>query len=163
MTPTRIRTLLGIAGVLAVLTWAGLRIGIRDGSITRLPSLPWSLPAAIALVAAGVLAAAFGLRGRLTGRRGAKPVDPLHAARMAVLAKACSHGGAVLAGVYAGLAGWVLPDLAPSARRVQFVMAVFSAAASVLLVVAGLVLERICRLPDPPEAERDAPRVPGQR
>lgn len=73
----------------------------------------------------------------------------MQVARAAVLAKASSAGGAVLLGVYGGLLSWTLPrrdELAASEQ--DALVAGLSAVACLALVVAALLLERSCRLPD---------------
>ena len=48
-----------------------------------------------------MLVVALALRPRLRGRPGHDPVNPIVAARFAVLALACSRAGALFVGVYA--------------------------------------------------------------
>ena len=97
------------------------------------------------------------LRGLPTGGRA---LHPLQVARAAVLAKASSVGGAVLAGAYAGLLAHVLRLQAEQARDDAVVCAV-SAVAALLLVGAALLLERACRTPDPPPSGAAAHPAPG--
>lgn len=122
----------------------------------QLPPVPWSLPAALAVVDLGVLVAALSFRRRLRGLPGAKPYDPLHAARMVVLAKACSHAGAVLAGAYGGLALALLLVSSSDARRQDALFAGLAGLAALGLVAVGLLLERFCQLPPRDGADHDA-------
>ena len=70
-------------------------------------------------------------------------------ARAAVLAKASSAGGAVLLGIYGGLLSWTLPRREEIAASEQdALVAGISAVACLGLVVAALLLERVCRRPD---------------
>jgi hypothetical protein len=158
VTATRWRVLLVIALVGGVLTWAGARVAASRAS--GIPRVPITTAALLGLLAVAVLLAALSLRGRLQGRPGRRPVPPLGAARFAVLAKAASHAGAALVGVYAGLALFYLPALDTGLRREQVVATGASAVAAALLVGAGLVLERICRVP-PEDRGEDRDRSDG--
>jgi uncharacterized membrane protein YbhN (UPF0104 family) len=99
MTPTRVRTLLLIAVVLAVVSWLLLRAVYGS-----LPSVPWTMVPALVIAAGGEAITGRGLRARILGRPGAKPVPPLQVARVAALAKASSLAAAVIGGVAAGFA-----------------------------------------------------------
>ena len=93
-----------------------------------------------------VAASAVALRRRLRGGPERKPVQPLGAARMAVLGKASAHVGPLLGGCYAGYALLLLPALDVEVRRDRATVAVVAFVASLLLTAAGLWLERICRV-----------------
>nr|WP_269205033.1 DUF3180 domain-containing protein [Motilibacter aurantiacus] len=108
--------------------------------------VPWTLPVGLLLVALGLGVSALAWRRRLAGAPHARPVDPLAAARLVGLAKASSHVGAVLTGGYAGYAVFLVPDADMFGRRLWD--AAFAAVASGLVVVAGLLLERVLRLPE---------------
>lgn len=146
---TKIRDLIGIALVAALLTAILLRFAYSD-----LPTLP-----RLAGVTFGVLAIveaifAWQLRNRIIGKAGAKPVQPLTAARAVALAKASSLVGALMAGVWAGVLLTVVPmvSTSPAAgedRTTAFIGLVGSAA----LVAAALWLEHCCKTPDPPQQD----------
>jgi hypothetical protein len=163
--PTRWQVLVAIGVAVAALSWGGLRILERqrpDAVSGSWLAVPWTVPVALAFVAAGVLVAALSLRARLRGTHynpRTKPLDPLFAARMAALAKAVSHVGAALAGVYAGVAVFLAPSGESELRRERLWMALLALGASGLLVVAGLVLERVCRV-KPPKDEASLPPTP---
>ncbi len=142
MTPTRPRVLLAL-----VLGAAVLVAGVLLLAEPTLPAVPWTLPAALAVVAAGLLAAALSFRRRLRGAPGARPYDPLHAARMVVLAKACSHAGALLAGGYVGVAVALLLRSSSPERRTDAALSGLSALAALAVLAVGLLLERFCRVP----------------
>jgi hypothetical protein len=148
VTPTRIRVLVGLAVATGVLVG-----GVLTLTRPAVPAVPWTLPAALAVIALGVLVAALSFRRRLLGAAGARPYDPLHAARMVVLAKACSHGGALLGGGYAGLGVALLLRSASPLRRLDALLSGLAALAALGLVLVGLLLERFCRIP-PPGDER---------
>ncbi|MHB1614287.1 MAG: DUF3180 domain-containing protein [Actinomycetes bacterium] len=158
MRPTQIRTLLVVAVALAALTWSGLRILDARMLLVSLPTLPWSVPVALLVLAVGLGMLAVSMRSRLARRRRparpgeppARRVDPLLAARAVVLAKASSLGGSVLVGAYVGVALFWLPSAAVAAYRGRVVTAAASAVAALVVVVVALVLERILRLPEDP-------------
>ncbi|MDQ3610299.1 MAG: DUF3180 domain-containing protein, partial [Actinomycetota bacterium] len=112
-----------------------------------LPALPLYAPVTIVLLAIVEAGMARVVRDRLAGR--GRPLDPLQAARAAVLAKASSATGALLLGGYGGVLAWMLPrrgELALADR--DAVVAGLSVLACLGLVVAALLLERSCRTPD---------------
>lgn len=148
---TRTRDLLAIAVVAGVASWLVVRTGY--GSIPPLPTLAGVTLAVLAVVE---LVLGFALRGRIQRRAGTTPLDPLMAARSVALAKASSLVGALMAGLWAGLLGYVLQQravLASAARDTPgAVIGLLSAAA---LVGAALWLEHSCRTPkndEPPPA-----------
>lgn len=146
---TRIRDLFGIALVAALLTAIVLRLAYAD-----LPTLP-----RLAGVTFGVLAVveailAWQLRIRITGKPGARPVQPLTAARAVALAKASSLVGAFMAGVWAGVVVTVLPLVAVSpAAGADQTTAFIGLVGSAALVAAALWLEHCCKTPDPPQQD----------
>ena len=142
MTPTRPATLLGVAAAFAVLGY--LLVELAYGS---LPALPLYAPVTIVLLAIVEAGMARVVRHRLAGR--GRPLDPLQAARAAVLSKASSTTGALLLGGYGGVLAWMLPrrdELALADRDAA--VAGLSVLACLGLVAAALLLERSCRTPD---------------
>jgi hypothetical protein len=156
--PTRIRTLVWLALVVGALTWLLLRI--LDSNGTTLPPLTWTAPAGVLALALLVGVAWVTVRRRRAPTQPhVTPIDPLGMARLAALGKAASHVGAALVGWYAGWVVLLLPDLEISSRRDRAVWAGFAVGAAVLLAVAGLLLERACRVRDderPPAAPSGA-------
>jgi hypothetical protein len=148
--------------VTAGLAWFALDLWTRQGG--RLLPLPWFAAIAIVAVAAVVLALGWEVRRSVRGQR-SSPIDPLFAARVVVLAKAAVFGGAVLAGWYAAQA-LVLFSNVSGLRRERLLVAGATAAAAVVLAVAGFLAQRWCRLPDddePAGSEEDSLAPPGQR
>jgi len=155
MGPTRISTLV-VAGLgAAALAWLVVSAAYYD----YLPQLPW-LPA-VTLAALAVLQAyaAVNTRGRIERRPGLDPVDPLLVARFVVLAKASALAGAIFAGFFAGLTGWLLVETTEAAAGDRPI-AVASLLSGLALVAAALWLERSCRVP---ERDDDEDREPGDR
>ncbi len=144
MKPTRYGVLWALALVAAAVSWSLLHVA--DSRLPFLPRLPWQVPVALVFLAAGVAVSAGNLRTRLHADMNSRPVDPLAAARMAVLAKASSHSGAVLAGLYFGMAAFFLPSASGDLRRERVLLSGLSALGALTLVAAGLLLESVCRV-----------------
>ena len=68
-------------------------------------------------------------------------------ARMAVLGKASAHVGPLVGGLYLGYLLVLLPDLEIGSRREPRMLCLVAVLAAVLLSAAGLLLERLCRVP----------------
>ena len=153
MRPTTWRLLLAVAAIGFVLTWAALTVGeSRTGTI---PDVPWPSAVVLAVFGGAVLVVALALRPRLRGRPGHAPVNPILAARFAVLALACSRVGALFVGVYAAFLAVALTDMSIPYRRHLALAAGACVLAALLVVAAGLVLERLLRLPEPPPGAED--------
>ena len=149
MTPTPLRLLAVLTIVSGLVAWAATwTLDRRSGTP---PGVPWTAPAALLLLAVGLLATALALRSRLAGRPGTRPVYPFLAARMAGLAMAGSRVGAIVTGLYAGYGAYLLPDLEREFRREHAVVAGSAVLAGLLLIGAALFLERVCRIKGPPE------------
>lgn len=158
MTPTRIRTLAWLAAVVGALSWLLLRV--MDGNGTTLPTLSWTAPAGVLALAVVVAVAWWTVRRRRAPSNPAiRPIEPLGMARLAALGKAAAHVGAALLGFYLGWVVLLLPDLEISSRRERALLAGAASACALLLAVAGLLLERACRVGDddrPPPAPSGA-------
>jgi hypothetical protein len=169
--PTTWRLLVGVAAVAFALSWGLLTVGeSRTGTI---PDVPWPSAVVLAVFGGAVLVVALALRSRLAAVRRATaarrpaerdpdsrpparrdlrdPVNPLVTARFAVLALACSRAGALFVGGYAGFLAISLSDLSIAYRRHLAFVSGACVLAALLLMVAGLVLERELRLPEPPQ------------
>jgi hypothetical protein len=158
MRATSWRLLLGWALAGLVLGYLGGRAFYGD-----LPPLPHYAPVTLGLLTLVELGMAKAVYDRLHHRASpaARPLHPEQIARAAVLAKASSPTGALLAGGYAGLLVFLLRSRAAAAQQDEPV-AVVSVLTAVALVVAALVLERTCRLPEEPRTpmsrgERELP------
>jgi hypothetical protein len=110
---------------------------------------------ATGLIALFELGLAKVVRDKIRGRSTHRPMHPLQIARAAVLAKASSATGALLFGLYTGLLLWFLQHSGLRVASANARVAAASAGASLLLVVAALLLERACRTPEPPRANAD--------
>jgi hypothetical protein len=150
MGPTRPATLV-VAG-LAAAAVAWWMISSFYGDIPRLPWLPTVTVAALAVLEAYL---AVNTRQRIERRPGREPVDPLAVARYVVLAKASSLAGAIFAGFYAGLVGWLLLERTRAADN-DIPAATAGLVASLALVGAALWLERSCRVPKRPDDDKES-------
>jgi hypothetical protein len=148
--PTRPATL-----VVAGLTAAAVAWWLISSFYTDIPRLPW-LPT-VTLAALAVLEGyvAINTRARIERQPGREPVDPLAVARFVVLAKASSLAGAIFAGFYAGILGWLLLEQTRAAGN-DIPAASAGLAASLALVGAALWLERSCRVPKRPDDEKES-------
>lgn len=150
MGPTRPATLV-VAG-LAAAAVAWWMISSFYGDIPSLPWLPTVTLAALAVLEAYV---AVNTRQRIERRPGREPVDPLAVARYVVLAKASSLAGAIFAGFYAGLVGWLFLERTRAADN-DIPAASAGLVASLALVGAALWLERSCRVPKRPDDDNES-------
>lgn len=150
MGPTRPATLLVAGLAAAAVAWWMISSFYGD-----IPSLPW-LPT-VTLAALAVLEAylAINTRQRIERKPGREPVDPLAVARYVVLAKASSLAGAIFAGFYAGLVGWLLLERTRAADN-DIPAATAGLVGSLALVGAALWLERSCRVPKRPDDDSES-------
>jgi hypothetical protein len=151
MIPARLRGVLLAAVAVGVAAWAVLDALQAAGGSPPL-STPWTAPAGILILAAVVLLAGLEVRRWVAGRR-ERRLDPLVAARVAVLATAAAYTGGMLIGWYLAQVVVVLPDLVGD-RRPRFIMSLVSTLTAAALAVAGLLAQRWCRWPDDEEGLR---------
>ncbi|NIL42481.1 DUF3180 domain-containing protein [Salinispora arenicola] len=156
MGPTRISTLVVAGLAAAAVAWLLISFLYYDYLPDDLPWLPVVTLAALAVLEGY---AAVNTRARIERRPGREPVNPLLVARFVVLAKASALAGAIFAGFYAGLTGWLFVESTEAAVNDRNV-AVGGLLAALALVAAALWLERSCRVP---EREDDEDREPGDR
>jgi hypothetical protein len=151
--PTSVPTLVLVAVVAAALGW--VLFSRFYGSLPPVSLLP-ALTLLVLAVVEGITAVST--RSRVERRPGTQPVNPLTVARYVLIAKASSVAGAIFLGGYAGILAWVLAHRGRLAAAADDVLpAALGAGASVLLVLAALLLERSCRIPDRPDDEDEPP------
>ena len=144
------------ASTLVAFVVSGLVVGylgdlaiVSAGSTALVP--PVSLPITLVGVAVLVVALAWPIRRAVKGTAKTR-IDPFRAMRIAVLAKACSVSGALVTGMGAGIALFLVTrTVLPPAGTVW--MAVATAIGAVLLMIGGLVAEYFCTLPPPEDPE----------
>ncbi|MEW1956383.1 DUF3180 domain-containing protein [Kineococcus sp. NPDC059986] len=144
MKPTRPGLLLALGFLAAVGAWSALQVWVSSGNSE--PDLMWRTTVTIGLLVLAVLGVGWPVKQWVEGDK-SRRIDALRAARTAALAKAASVAGALLVGVFLGWGVHYLPTLHIAARRSEAWVAVGDVVVSALLVVAGLVVERWCRVP----------------
>lgn len=154
MQPTSVRFLVFVAAVGAAVGYIGA--SFWDAATGAPPTVPWTAPALLLLLAIGFAAAAHSLRPRLQRKDGHPPLDPFKAARTAVLALAGSRVGAGICGVYLGYGGFLFVDLANPFRRRTLLVTLLAAGAAAAVAAAALWLERVCRVEPPENGEPSA-------
>ena len=140
-------TLAGIAGVVS--GWSAHRVW-DHAYASPAPLVSWLQPVSLAVIG-GVLLLLAGITRRQLKER--HLLDPQKAVNRLVLGRAGALVGALVTGGYLGYAiSWLNYSGDPLAsHRVWLSLA--AAAAGLLVVLGGLLLERACRI-DPPEADR---------
>ena len=146
--PTRISVL-----VLMALLAGGAAYLLTRHYYADVPSPARYWPVTLLIVGLGELYTAYTTAARLAGR--SRPIHPIAVARLAALAKASSPVGALMAGGYAGFLVHVSRLDGPQAGT-DTVTAALGAGFGIVLVVCALVLERVCRVKTPPDADSDS-------
>jgi Protein of unknown function (DUF3180) len=157
MRRTRWQTLAAIAAVVTVLGWLLLRL--LEGQGIGLPPVPWTVVLVLLVIAAVVLRMGWAVRQFLRGKR--PDLDPIRAARTAVLAKASCYTGSSLLGWYLAQVLVVAGDLDIEARRARAVAAAVAALGAAVLAGVGLLVEHMCQVPPPSDedAEKAGPET----
>lgn len=136
---------------------AGILVNLlMQQAYASFPDLPIAAGAVLAALAVVEFLLTVALRPRLRREQGARPVEPLTAMRVVVLAKASSVLGAVMFGAWAGVLGYVLPRAGRvTAAAHDTTAGVVGLICSAALVAAALWLEHNCRLPDDRDRDED--------
>lgn len=138
---------------LLVLVAGGLAYVLTAQFYSDVPSPPTYAPLSILLVALAEAYIASTTRARMTGRPGTRPIEPIFVAKLAALAKASSPVGSLALGAYTGFLIYVARTTSTVADR-DTRTAALGMGCSLGLIIAALVLERVCRAPRPPDGER---------
>jgi hypothetical protein len=160
VTPTRPRDL--VAPALAAAVVVHLLVRLSYGS---LPAFPGTAGVPLAVLGVAEAIGGSALRARIRHRPGTRPVQPLVAARAVLVARASALAGALVAGAWAGLLGYVAPRSADIAAAGGDTLAATIGLVGALALVAGaLWLQHCCRTPDdPPDGGGpDDPPSPGR-
>lgn len=110
------------------------------------PRIPWSAPIGLAVFAALVAVLAHSTHQRIQVRR--ERVEPQRAVAFLVLGKASALAGALVAGGYLGFALLFLSRFDAATPRDRVIRSAVAIVAGVVLSIAGLRLERACKVPD---------------
>lgn len=139
----------------AAISYFASRMLFRTGR--ALPRLPWSGAPLLLLLAAVLFVTAFNVNRRLEERRKSedvtKPMDPLFLARLVLLAKSASHGGALLSGIYAGFCTTCVLTLGHLDDSSLIWNSVLDAGAALSVAVGGYFLERVLTIKDDGETD----------
>jgi len=150
-------SVLVIAGILGLIVGFGVdQLLTSAGQATFTPSL--LLPVLLVLLAAADILFALPIRRAITGRD-PQPVDPFRAVRVAMLAKASSIVGAIVAGIAAGLIVFLLTR--PVAPVGSVLAAIASLVGGIVLLAAALVAEHLCTIRKDDDDEQPGPDEPG--
>lgn len=131
-------------------------VGLWDSVFGRTLPVPLMSSITLFLLAVAIFFWAITIRSRFLGKEGTKPVDPFTAARTAALAMAASRTGALVAGFYLGTAIAFTGKLYLPLGQERFLFALLAAAAAILVVLASVWLEYICRLPGDDDDDKPA-------
>ena len=153
MKPTKISVVLVIVFGVTVVSFLAVRLLVANGM--AVPASPTNLLVTLAAIAVILLALTIPIwryKASLTQyTKGPRPkrVDPFYAVRVVLLAKASAITGSGFVGWHSGAM------IAQLSLPVSFTAALlqnsFGLVASVVLTVAAIVSEQICRLPDEPK------------
>lgn len=117
------------------------------------PVLTLPVTVSVTVVAAGVVGVLCAIPiFRSTRSLSARAINPFRAMRTVVFAKTCSVCGALIAGFSSGLVIYLMTRAVIPAQA-SILLNLAAALAGIVLVVAGLVAERLCIIPpdDPPK------------
>ncbi len=147
MTHTRVSTLIALAVVGGVISWAAQALLTTAGSPSFVP--PVTFGVAVGLVGMILVALAWPIRRYVRRHPGAKPVDALYATRVVLLGKAGALAGAFFAGATLGVT--VSLVVRPVVPEQAVAVTVVSVVGAILLTLGGVVAERWCTVP--PESD----------
>ena len=109
------------------------------------PYVPWTAPAALAVVAALVGALAWTTHQRIQVRR--ERIEPERGVAFLVLGKASALAGALIAGGYLSFALLFVGRWDAEGPRERVIRSLVAVVVAVALCIAGLLLERACKVP----------------
>ncbi len=139
----------GLAGWLLAVTTQALNVVP--------PSIPWSAPVGLFVVGALVGAIAWSTHQQIQVRR--ERMDPQRAVAFLVLGKASALGGALVAGGYLGYALSFVSRFDADGPRERVIRSLVAVLGGIGLGIAGLLLERACKVPFDEDEERERGRL----
>jgi hypothetical protein len=141
ITPPRALAVAALFGALA--GW--LVVAAANSFDLVAPQVPWTAPVGLFLIVALVGVIAYYTHQRIHVRR--QRIEPQRAVAFLVLGKASALAGALVAGGYLTYALLFITRLDAAAPRDRVIKSAVATVAGVALAVAGLLLERACRVP----------------
>ena len=139
-----IRLVLLLGLVVTALAYLGLRVWDVQDSLV--PQTSWGALIVLVFMACGVFFAGLPVRRFLRGQA-KKPLNPMRAMRTLVLAQAAALTGALVAGWYLAQVLWCCCRTSTSARVARSCVRLAAlAAGGVLMAIAGLVAQAMCRV-----------------
>ena len=150
-----VRLVLVVALLATAVAWIGLRLWFDAGH--ALPGASWGGAVLIVFMAVGVYFAGLPIRRFLRGEA-TRPLSPLRAMRTLVLAQAAALTGALVAGWYAAQALVLLPDADVDSVRAAMLRSLAVCGSGVLMIVAGLLVQSMCRIDDHDQGDHDRDR-----
>lgn len=135
---------LAIAGILGLVLGRSARPVIEGGGGIA-PPVGW--PASVALFLGAVVLAVLARQTYRLIHRDRRVIHSSRGVTLLALAKASALVGALVAGFYAGYAWGFADALSSELGRQRVVRSVVAAVAALCVMIAGLLLERACRIP----------------
>lgn len=142
MQQTKVSHLVVIFVVLGAIGWA-ITV-VLQGQTGRALPVPGLAAAAMWIFGASIALWTYFAKPRLQRLPGEKPFPPLAMARIAVLAMAASRTGALIGGLYLGIALASIGNSSTPAGWSAMVGGFLAAMGSVIVVVGALWLESMC-------------------
>ena len=137
---------LAVAAIFGALSgW--LIVAASNGFDLVAPQVPWTAPIGVLIIAGLVGVLAYTTHTRIQVRK--ERMDPQRAVAYLVLGKASALAGALIAGGYLAYALMFVTRMDADAPRDRVIRSAVAVVAGVGLAVAGLLLERACRVPGP--------------
>ena len=148
----RVTTLVLTGLVVLVLAWLVMRW--VEGSARSVPDPGWIGAVAMLFLGGAILVAGWQVRTYRDGGTAAS-MTPLRAARTLVLGQAAALTGAALTGWYVAIVLVLLPDFDIESQRSRIWPFALHAVVAIALAVAGMVVQRWCRIRPRDEGDED--------
>ncbi len=152
-TPRRALAVAALVGALA--GW--LVVVVANAFDLLPPRVPWTAPVALVLITGLVGVLAYSTYQRIQVRK--QRMDPSRAVAFLVLGKASALAGAVVSGGYLTFALMFVTRIDADAPRERVIRAGIAVVAGVALTVAGLLLERACKVPGADNDDEETPEL----
>ncbi|WP_375425934.1 DUF3180 domain-containing protein [uncultured Friedmanniella sp.] len=154
-TPLRALVVAAIFGCLA--GWLVVVVSNALGLVP--PRIPWSAPIGLLVFAALVGVLARSTHQRIQVRR--ERMEPQRAVAFLVLGKASALAGALVAGGYVAFGLLFVNNIDAASPRDRVIRSAVAVVAGIALCLAGLRLERACKVPG--DDDEDEPPGPAPR